>query len=49
MDKDTLEKKDFRNHERAGLAYSGKNYEGEDEWIGTDKQWTDYENLANEI
>lgn len=39
---------DFNLHLKAGLAYSGKNEEGEDEWIGTVQHWQTYERLASE-
>lgn len=32
----------------AGLVYSGKNEEGEDEFIGTEAQWHEYETLLDE-
>ena len=32
--------------EEAGLVLAGKNYDGEDEWIGTKAQWERYEELA---
>lgn len=35
-------------HQEAGLVYSGKNFEGEDEWIGTREQWEKYEQLEKQ-
>ena len=34
-------------HEQAGLIFSGINFEGETEWIGTKLQWEKYERLLN--
>ena len=40
-----LAEQDFKLHQEAGLVYSGKNYDGETEWIGTKKQWELYEQM----
>ena len=36
---------DYDRHLRSGLAYAGKNFDGELEWIGTTKEWRKYEIL----
>ena len=36
-------------HIEAGLVYVGTNFEGEPEYIGTDKQWMKYEELINNL
>ena len=33
-------------HETAGLTYSGKNFEGDSEWIGTQQAWERYDQLS---
>ena len=41
----TPEQKDaflFDLHKTCGLAHSGKDDEGQDIWIGTDKEWKNY-------
>lgn len=37
-------KKDL--HEVAGLVRAGLDVDGEQEWIGTKKQWNDYERIS---
>ena len=32
-------------HYQAGLKFWGNTESGEIEWVGTDKQWRDYENI----
>lgn len=43
------ERIDTEIHERAGLVYSGKDMDGEDEWIGTDAQWFKYDELSEKL
>lgn len=35
-------------HEQAGLVRAGVNDEGEQEWMGTDERWKEYERLLEE-
>ena len=37
----------YKLHIDAGLVPSGKNEDGEQEWIGTDEKWNLYEEMAN--
>ena len=50
MDKKEFEKFIFRDdlHIQAGLSFSGQNGEGQNEYIGTTKQWKKYEQLIKE-
>lgn len=41
------EMSDFQLHEKAGLTYSGKDYNGYDEWIGSREEWNEYDRLSN--
>jgi len=34
-------------HTKAGLQFAGYDFEGNEEWIGTDEQWAKYEELDN--
>lgn len=49
------EKDDFYNESRlfaykkAGLVHTGKDNDGDDEWIGTDAQWERAGELWNEL
>jgi len=38
-------KRTFELHEEAGLVPAGADEEGNNQWIGTDKQWQRYEEL----
>lgn len=38
-----------RVYEKAGLVYSGKNEDGEMEFIGNDKQWEEAERMWDEF
>lgn len=38
---------DYKLHIDAGLVPSGKNEDGEQEWIGTDEKWNLYGEMAN--
>lgn len=40
---------DYKLHLDAGLIFSGKNEDGENEWIGTDEKWSLYEEMTNTI
>ena len=35
--------------EEAGLTFTGLNFEGLPEFIGTDEQWSKYEDLKNNL
>lgn len=41
-----LLEREYDLHIKAGLVYSGMNIDGESEWIGTDKEWQEYEELS---
>ena len=38
--------RDFELHEEAGLVPAGVDEEGNNQWIGTDKQWQRYTELT---
>ena len=42
-----MKNKKIKLAETVNLTFVGKNEEGEDEFIGTEKQWTKFDNLLN--
>lgn len=45
IEEETEESKDFQLRVQAGLTPAGINEDGEEEWIGDDKEWDAYEKL----
>ncbi len=39
---------DYQLRKMAGLVYSGKDSDGDNEWIGTEKHWKKYKKLVQE-
>jgi len=38
---------DWKLRELAGLDYAGKDEDGENEWVGTEKSWRKYQELSS--
>ena len=39
----------LKNYEKAGLAYCGKDFEGQEQFIGTKKQWKKGDEFQEQI
>lgn len=48
MENNMNQTQDFKLRQLAGLTYAGKDDEGDNEWIGSEKQWKKYEKLVEE-
>lgn len=46
---DTINEAIYELHEEAGLLYWGRNDDGEDEWVGSDKAWRKFSELTNKL